>query len=311
MPAGPSFTQDGNTPANLSNTLFGVPLIVPPNDGVQRTYLLGFRDQTDPTWPATGGNNGICQVVFNGIGGATIQYVGLGVGGIATYTNWYGVNGTVYVKAGSGGAIVPATAGPASIAAGDIPAIGSEIKIEIFSNMGAVGQWFSGPASNNNDGCIHAYISGFPNQWIVQEVEGESILNRGTLGAGLGHFRYSVHCVNAAQIGSYLDFWENMGGSSTGGSASPAGGGGPGLFVGTPMPPTPTYGTPGKYTQTFSAVTSVVCAHGLGTTAVVVQVWDNGSPSSQVIPQTCVVTDANTVTLTFGISFSGSVVIFG
>lgn len=59
----------------------------------------------------------------------------------------------------------------------------------------------------------------------------------------------------------------------------------------------------------FTNQTSYEFAHGLGTTAVIVQVYDGSG--NQVTPQNVAVTDANDVTLTFGASFSGSVVVMG
>jgi hypothetical protein len=80
--------------------------------------------------------------------------------------------------------------------------------------------------------------------WIVQEVEGELIpVQRDEmLGPLGGHFRYHVHCINAAQIGSYLDFWKSLGGSATGGASG--GGSATPAFGGTPFPASPAAGTP-------------------------------------------------------------------
>jgi hypothetical protein len=50
-------------------------------------------------------------------------------------------------------------------------------------------------------------------------------------------------------------------------------------------------------------------SHNLGTTAVIVQVYD--ASGNQEIPQNIAITDANTVTLTFGASFTGSVSVMG
>ncbi len=64
-----------------------------------------------------------------------------------------------------------------------------------------------------------------------------------------------------------------------------------------------------QFNASWSAQTTVVISHGLGTTAVIVQVYDGSG--NQVIPQTVEITNANTVTLTFGASFTGSAVVMG
>lgn len=64
-----------------------------------------------------------------------------------------------------------------------------------------------------------------------------------------------------------------------------------------------------KYTTSWSALTSVTVTHGRGTTAVLVQVFDASGVLTQ--PETLTITDANTVTLTFGAAFTGSVVVIG
>jgi hypothetical protein len=73
-----------------------------------------------------------------------------------------------------------------------------------------------------------------------------------------------------------------------------------------------TWAVPGivaKYSTTFTGATSVTVTHSLGTTAVFVAVWD--SAGNQLIPEACVVTNSNTVTLTFGVAATGSVVVIG
>ena len=138
--------------------------------------------------------------------------------------------------------------------------------------------------------------------WIVQEIEGEWIPSPNGLGPGLGHFRYTVRCVNIAQIGSYLDFWKNMGGGGGSASATPA-------FNGTPAPAAPPAGGVQKYTTSWTSQTSVTVTHNLGTTAVIVQVYDGSG--NQVIPQNIAATSTTVVTLTFGAAFTGSVVVIG
>lgn len=64
-----------------------------------------------------------------------------------------------------------------------------------------------------------------------------------------------------------------------------------------------------KYSTSWTSQTSVTVTHGLGTTAVIVQVFD--SSGLQVIPESVTVTSTTVVTLTFGASFTGSVVVLG
>lgn len=62
--------------------------------------------------------------------------------------------------------------------------------------------------------------------WIIQEVEGEVIPCCTTLGGNRGMVRYTVHCVNISQIGSYLDFWKGLGGGGSAGGSIPTYSGG-------------------------------------------------------------------------------------
>ncbi len=71
-------------------------------------------------------------------------------------------------------------------------------------------------------------------------------------------------------------------------------------------------GSVSVYRQTFAAVSSVVVTHGLGTFAVSVSVYENiaGVPTWS-IPSSVELTDANTVTVTFGVVTTGSCVVIG
>jgi hypothetical protein len=64
-----------------------------------------------------------------------------------------------------------------------------------------------------------------------------------------------------------------------------------------------------QFDASWTSQTSVTVTHNLNTTAVIVQVYDG--LGNQSIPQQITATDANTVTLTFGASFTGSCVIIG
>lgn len=61
----------------------------------------------------------------------------------------------------------------------------------------------------------------------------------------------------------------------------------------------------GFYTQSFSSQTSVVLAHNLNTTVIIVQCYDNGSPPVYIEWDTLTLTDANNATVTFAQSQSG------
>jgi hypothetical protein len=65
------------------------------------------------------------------------------------------------------------------------------------------------------------------------------------------------------------------------------------------------------YAETFTADTTVVITHSLGTVDVLVNVYDDSSPRLQIFPDDIEATDANTVTLTFNSPQAGRVVIIG
>lgn len=61
--------------------------------------------------------------------------------------------------------------------------------------------------------------------WVVQEVQGDTIPGVNFLRATGGHFRYTVSVINAVVIGTDIAFWQNLVGGG-GGSSSSGGGGG-------------------------------------------------------------------------------------
>lgn len=65
------------------------------------------------------------------------------------------------------------------------------------------------------------------------------------------------------------------------------------------------------YSETFGAGTSVVITHNLGTTDLIVNVYDTSSPRLQIFPDDIEATDANTVTLSFNSPQAGRVVVIG
>lgn len=68
---------------------------------------------------------------------------------------------------------------------------------------------------------------------------------------------------------------------------------------------------PANATCAFTAQTTVTCTHGLGTTAVVVTVYNAASPPQLIIPDTVKTTNSNVVTATFTASTSGTIVVNG
>ena len=219
FPFGPSIQSQPGGSGNIG-WVYGGRLIVPAVDGVVRSYFANFEDQAYLGDASFG--NGTVQVTFDGIGGATMTY--LGAPHFTLYSNGFGVNGNVYVHAGPGGATSGTgyIGGPVPIASGDIPSPGYEMKVECFSTTYT---WFTGPGSNNSDGLVHAYLQGGIPGWVIQEISGELIhtsspLKSSSAPSGYGFFRYTVRCINTAQIGSWLDFWEALGGGSSGGISS-------------------------------------------------------------------------------------------
>lgn len=72
--------------------------------------------------------------------------------------------------------------------------------------------------------------------WVIQEMEGELIPSKDPIN-GQGHFRYTGRCVNQAQAGTYLGFWESFGGGDGGTSSASSIGGGD--LGNAPAGPTP------------------------------------------------------------------------
>jgi len=62
--------------------------------------------------------------------------------------------------------------------------------------------------------------------YVIQEITGELVPcypymeTNDPVTVGYGHYRYTVKIINVNQIGSYLEFWEGLGGGASGASAS-------------------------------------------------------------------------------------------
>ena len=69
------------------------------------------------------------------------------------------------------------------------------------------------PQQTASVGCSIAISPG--GNWVIQEVQGELIPTPGPID-GDGHFRYRVAAIDAAQAGTYLGFWADLGGSGGG-----------------------------------------------------------------------------------------------
>ncbi|HET9304878.1 MAG TPA: hypothetical protein VFO46_02515 [Candidatus Sulfotelmatobacter sp.] len=82
---------------------------------------------------------------------------------------------------------------------------------------------------SNAAALINSPVIGTPS-WLVQEVVGE-LIPTDTYIPNFGHYKYSITCISVAQIGSYLDFWEKLGGGGGGGTG---GGSATGVLVAGP-----------------------------------------------------------------------------
>jgi hypothetical protein len=64
-------------------------------------------------------------------------------------------------------------------------------------------------------------------QWVIETVEAELVAVPSTgpepYLPGYGHFKYTITCINIQQIGSWLDFWQSLGGTGAGGGGVGAG----------------------------------------------------------------------------------------
>ena len=70
-------------------------------------------------------------------------------------------------------------------------------------------------------------------------------------------------------------------------------------------------GTAFVYGQSFTTQTTVALTHNLNTLNIQVQCFDGGSPPSLIEPASAAITDANTVTVTFGVAQTGKCVVVG
>jgi uncharacterized protein YjbI with pentapeptide repeats len=68
---------------------------------------------------------------------------------------------------------------------------------------------------------IPALVNG---TWFIQELRAKMIPAQPYM-PGFGHYKYTVTCIDTAQIGSWIAFWEGLGGSSSGGSQGSIGSG--------------------------------------------------------------------------------------
>jgi hypothetical protein len=66
-----------------------------------------------------------------------------------------------------------------------------------------------------------------------------------------------------------------------------------------------------NFAQAFVGQTTVTMTHNLGTTSVLTQCVDNGTPPNVIIPQNIAITSANVVTVTFSSSQSGTCIVNG
>lgn len=132
----------------------------------------------------------------------------------------------------------------------------------------------------------------------------------------VGHFRVCPVGTTTCDQGHATVFDEEfLGAGATGptgppgsvGATGPTGATGPAGPTGPQGPPGTGMGGTAGFSMSWSSQTSVTVNHMLGTTLVLVQVFD--SAGNLVEPQTMNITDANNVDLTFGTAFTGSVVV--
>lgn len=142
--------------------------------------------------------------------------------------------------------------------------------------------------------------------WIIESMEAQFLIRPRNPTGLFGHYKYTYKTVNIQEIASTLDFWERMGGGGSGG-----GGGGSGLVAtsGATNSSSPASYTLQRFTQSWTAQTSVTVTHNIGSTSVLVQVFDGSG--NIVTPQNIAITSGNVVTLTFGAAFTGSVLVIG
>jgi hypothetical protein len=156
-------------------------------------------------------------------------------------------------------------------------------------------------------GGMAALVNG---EWFIREINAELVpvfdapdqSNTAFL-PNAGHYRYTIQCINVTQIGDWLDFWEGLsggGGGSAAGAALYPGGGSLGPA-----------GTSSGFSAAITAVagTPLTVTHGLNTTSVIAVAYDGSG--NQMSFSALTVTNANTVTVTFGIGFTGTIVILG
>ena len=158
---------------------------------------------------------------------------------------------------------------------------------------------------------VNTTLSPLAGQWFIQEINAESLpIFREEAGIPVylpgtngGHYRYTVRCIDVTQVGSWIDFWEGLsgGGGSASGSALFPGGGSLG----------PSGGSGTSYAAAFTAVagTPLTITHGLNTETIIAQAFD-GSGNLMSFGNLTVV-DANNISVTFGIGFTGKIVILG
>lgn len=109
-------------------------------------------------------------------------------------------------------------------------------------------------------------------EWFIQEIKAEVVPVYGPNGESNrwlpngGHFRYTVTCIDVAQIGSWLDFWLGLstgGGGSAGGSAVFPGGGALG-----PASTGNTFGGVNEQTADYTALSTdngrIISMHAVG-----------------------------------------------
>ena len=123
-----------------------------------------------------------------------------------------------------------------------------------------------------------------------------------------GLWRFPTQGFNGSVVNELTDF----NGTKVQGSVSVVGASGIVVdIIGQTMTITPGNALLRTFAASFGAAVTWTATHNLGTTDVLVDVYDASSPRLAIIPDAIAITDSNTVTVTFNVAQAGRIVISG
>jgi hypothetical protein len=123
-----------------------------------------------------------------------------------------------------------------------------------------------------------------------------------------GLWRFPTQGFNGSVVNELTDF----NGTKVQGSVAVVGASGVVVdIVGQTMTITMGNGVVRAFAQTFGAAVTWTVTHNLGTSDVMVDVYDANSPRNAIIPDSVAITDSNTVTIGFNVAQAGRVMITG